>query len=147
MNALGEPEKESVKIADKEGKPITRTLEWCDKLQFPSDVGKCKQLFVGASNCKIDLPSPNECVEEKCQAPEKPAEAPAGAGSGSAAGSGSPAGAGTGVNGTGGKDAVPVDPAACRKDCLDKAIQTCVAEAVKDWVDENQGIASAPKLK
>lgn len=154
LNALGEPEKESVKIADNEGKPLTRTLDWCDKLKFPTDVGKCKQLFVGASNCKIDLPTTDECLEEKCKAPETPAPAPApgaGSGSGSAAGSGSPAGAGTGVNGTGGKDAVPFDAEVCKKaersSCLEKAINKCITQAVKDWVDENQGIASAPKLK
>jgi len=149
LDALGEPEKKVVKVADKDGKPITRTLDWCDTLQFPTDVGKCKQLFVGASNCRIDLPEPDEeCLEEKCKVEDKPADAPA-----PGAGSGSASGAGTGSNGTGGKDAVPVkvDPEACKKAerpaCLEKAVAKCVAEATKDWVDENQGIASAPKLK
>ncbi len=150
LNALGEPEKKAVKVADKDGKPITRTLEWCDKLQFASDTAKCKQLFVGASNCKIDLPAPDEeCLEEKCKEPDKPADVPGG-GSGSA-GAGSAAGSGSAAKNMPAPAAPKVDSEACKKaerpPCLEKAIAKCIAEATKDWVDENQGIASAPKLK
>ncbi len=145
LDELGMPKKETVKVADKEGKPITRTLDWCDKLQFKSDTAKCKQLFVGATNCRIDLPEPDEeCIEEKCKEPEAPDE---GEGSGSGSGSAAPAAG----SGSGSGSAPPVDPEACkqaeRAPCLDKAIQKCVAQATKDWVDENQGIAVSPKLK
>ncbi|HWO18580.1 MAG TPA: TRAP transporter large permease, partial [Kofleriaceae bacterium] len=96
--AGGTTTKEQKPIVDAAGKPVTRTLAWCDGLQFKSDTEKCRQLFVDASACKIDFdPNPTgECVDEKCPAaPEGgavPAEA-AGSGAGSAgSGAGSAAG-------------------------------------------------------
>ena len=95
----------SVPIVGPDGKAVTRTLAWCDKLdEFDRD--KCRQLFIAASGCKIKLAAPDgDCLDEKCpnDAPKDgPTDAPSdGTGSGSAAGSGSGSAAGGGSAGSG----------------------------------------------
>jgi hypothetical protein len=141
----GTPKVEQTPIA-LGGKPVTRTLAWCDRLAFKSDAEKCRGLFVAASACKIDFdpaPAP-ECLDEKCPAGGAPAEAP-GAGSGSA-----PAPAGSG-SGSAAPAAPAVDPAACRTAaapaCLEAKTRSCISEAVASWVEDNASLAAKPKLK
>jgi C4-dicarboxylate transporter, DctM subunit len=148
---LGIVQKKDVPILEND-KPVTRTYDWCSQLEFASDVGKCRTLFVGASNCKISYEDA-ECIEEDCKEAEKPADAPAGSGSGSGSASAEkPAGSGSGSgSGAGSGSAAPptpaVDPAACKANCRDKAIKKCTVDAVKSWVEDNPTIADKPKLK
>jgi C4-dicarboxylate transporter, DctM subunit len=157
-------------IVDAAGKPVTRTLAWCDGLQFKSDAEKCRQLFIEASACKIDFdPVPaSECIDEKCPpAPEgaapapAPAEAPGSAGSaagsaaesaGSAAGSaGSAAGSAGSAAESAGSAGAAADPAACRAAaataCLQAKTAACISDAVASWVEDNASVAYEPKLK
>jgi C4-dicarboxylate transporter DctM subunit len=146
----GSPKQEQQPIVDASGKPVTRTLAWCDQLAFQSDAEKCRGLFVAASACKIDFdPAPaSECLDEKCPASPgpgpRPAEAP-----GSAAG---PPGSAGSAAGSAGSAAAPAgDPAACRaaaaSACLAAKAAACISEAVASWVEDNASLASAPKLK
>jgi len=150
LDELGIPEKKNVPILDN-GKPVTRTLAWCDKLEFHSDTEKCKGLFVAASNCRISFEDPeDDCLDDKCPAKEDD-EGGDEAGSGSGSGSGSAeAGSGSG-SGAGAGSGAPVDQAACRKEaakaCRESQIVKCIGEAAKNWVDDNPILAKNPKLK
>lgn len=64
----GVPKTEPQPIVDKEGKSITRTLAWCDGLQYKSDVEKCRALFVAASACKINFDPAAAQTPERDQA-------------------------------------------------------------------------------
>jgi tripartite ATP-independent transporter DctM subunit len=151
----GSPKQEQKPIVDAAGKPVTRTLAWCDTLEFKSDAEKCRQLFVEASACMIDFDPvpPGECLDAKCPgapAGPAPAEAP-GAAPGSAAGSAA-AGSAAPVDPAAGSAAGgAADPAACRAAaapaCLQAKAATCISDAVASWVEENASLAYAPKLK
>jgi len=141
----GMPKTEQTSIVGPDGKPVTRTLAWCDRLAFKSDAEKCRALFVAASACKIDFDPapPAECLDEKCPAGGSggaPAETP-GAGSG----------AGSAAAGSGSAAAPAGDPAACRAAaapaCIEARTRACISEAVASWVEDNASLAIAPKLK
>jgi C4-dicarboxylate transporter, DctM subunit len=55
---------ESIPLKGPDGKPLVRTLAWCDQLEFKSDTEKCRNLFITVSGCHInfDVPADAEAV-------------------------------------------------------------------------------------
>ena len=125
----------TVAIVGPDGKsPVTRTLAWCDELEFSADRETCRKLFVAASNCKINFELPEaSCVEAKCPAnPTKPVESRS-AGSGAA----TPAAA---------NDQVVCKQAAIAE-CTKQPVEACILAAAKEWASDYHSVALRPKLK
>ena len=144
MGPDGRPQKDkddntitkTIAIVGPDGKsPVTRTLAWCDELEFSADRETCHKLFVAASNCKINFePADASCVEAKC--PAKPGDPAPSAGSAGSAGSGT---------------AVAPANDGCKQaaaaECAKQPIAACVLAAAKEWASDSHSVALRPKLK